>query len=264
MQLLQQDGTPIRIQVFVLVLAALLTGCLSFRSTQGPMASVTDKLACNNPPDTLIVLLPGAYDRPKDFIDEGFVSLVRREKIYADVQIIDAHWGYYKNQQIVQRLQNEVVKPAKNSGYNYIWFAGISMGGYGTLLYAMNHAGALTGVFLLAPYMGPPELSAAIGDQGGLENWLSDEEDKDRDTSLWRWIQRYLEGEPDMPKAYLGYGVSDRFEQPNGLMAKALPAGHSFVIAGGHDWATWRQLWARFLAAAPLPRIEGAYSCKSG
>ncbi len=133
------------------------------------MNSVSDTLQCRIAPSTLLVLLPGAHDKPQDFIEQEFVAAVRERKIHADVQLVDAHTGYYTQQQILQRLDDEVVKPAKAKGYTRIWFAGISLGGYGTLLYAMNRPGAMEGFFLMAPYMGSRDLVADIDKQGGAE-----------------------------------------------------------------------------------------------
>lgn len=243
---------------------ALLQGCAPYRSTQGPMNSVNDTLQCDTPPATLIVFLPGAYDTPQDFIDQGFVSAMREQKIYADIQLVDAHMGYYSDQQISQRLENEVIKPAKAKGYRQIWFVGISLGGYGTILYAMTHPGALDGFFIMAPYMGPRDIPAQIEKQGGLKSWSTDVEGN-TDVDLWRWLQGYSTGSAGLPKAYLGYGASDRFAQPNSVLVEVLPAGSSFIIPGGHDWPTWQQLWRSFLKVSPWLRIDsGPSRCKLG
>jgi pimeloyl-ACP methyl ester carboxylesterase len=248
----------------ILLVLVFLQGCAPYRSIKGPMDSVEDNLQCRVPPDTLIVFLPGAYDNPQDLITQGFVSAVRERKIYANVQLVDAHTGYYTSQQILQRLEAEVIEPAKVKGYKRIWFAGISLGGYGTMLYAMKHPTALDGFFIMAPYMGWRDIPSEILRQGGLKSWSSPAE-SNTDIDLWRWLQGYGGGQKSgRPQAWLGYGATDRFAQANGLMATVLPIDHSFVIPGGHDWSTWRQLWAKFLDAAPLPRIDTAASACAG
>lgn len=238
----------------LLLVLAFLQGCAPLRSIKGPMKSVEDKLQCHIAPQTLIVFLPGAYDTPQDLIEQGFVTAVRVRNINADIQLVDAHTGYYTSQQILQRLEDEVIEPAKASGYTRIWFAGISLGGYGTMLYAMKHPAGLDGFFIMAPYMGPRDIPSKIQKQGGLKNWSPPEQDN-IDLELWRWLQNYGNAQKPRPEAWLGYGATDRFAQANGLMAEVLPKSHSFVIPGGHDWATWRQLWANFLDVAPLPRL---------
>ena len=246
----------------LMLAVAFLQGCAPYRSTKGPMNSVHDTLECRIAPDTLIVFLPGAYDAPQDFIDQGFVSALRAQKIYADIELVDAHMGYYTNQQILQRLEDEVINPARRKGYTRIWFVGISLGGYGTLLYAMNNPNVLDGFFIMAPYMGPRDIPAQIQKQGGLKNW-STAVNGNTDVDLWRWLQGYSQGTIGRPDAYLGYGASDRFAQPNGVLAEVLPTANSFVIPGGHDWPTWQRLWGSFLHDAPLPRMApGDATCE--
>jgi hypothetical protein len=218
------------------------------------MNLMNDLLACESRPSTLIVLLPGVYDRPQDFVEQGFVAAVRDRKIHADVQMVDAHLGYYTDLQIVQRLEQEVVLPAQAKGYKQIWFAGISLGGYGTLLYSMNKPRDVSGFFLMAPYMGSRAVSQEVHNQGGLITWSSNILGNP-DVDLWRWIKGYATKQADLPKAYVGFGLSDRFVKSNTLLADALPKTHSFAIAGGHDWATWKMLWTLFLDSAPLPRM---------
>lgn len=236
---------------------ALLQGCAPYRSTKGPMNSVHDTLECRTQPTTLIVFLPGAYDAPQDFIDQGFVSAVRRQKVHADIQLVDAHMGYYTNQQILQRLDSEVIKPARVKGYTRIWFVGISLGGYGTLLYAMNHPQVIDGFFIMAPFMGPRDIPAQIEKQGGLKSWSSDIQGN-ADVDLWRWLQGYSTAKPGLPQAFLGYGANDRFAQPNGVLAQVLPPSHTFVTPGGHDWPVWQKLFNSFLDVAPWPRMDSA------
>jgi hypothetical protein len=49
------------------------------------------------------------------------------------------------------------------------------------------------------------------------------------------------------PPLYLGYGQEDRFSAAHALLAGELPADAVDVIAGGHDWRTWTNLWENFL-----------------
>jgi hypothetical protein len=246
----------IRFSCLTLV-AVLISGCMSFRSTEGPMNSVKNTLQCTRSPETLLVFLPGAYDIPQDFIAQGFVKTVRDRNVKADIEIVDAHAGYYKQRQILNRLKVEVIEPAKAKGYTRIWLVGISLGGYGALLYAMHQPLEIEGFFLMAPYMGPSGIAADIASQGGLKQW-SPKARGNVDVDLWEWLKGYANNMPGLPKAYLGFGSSDRFEKPNNLFAKILPASQRFVVPGGHDWETWRKLWVGFLDASRLPIIEPA------
>jgi hypothetical protein len=247
----------------VLILGCiLLQACSVFRSVEGPMNQVNDFLECEIRPKTLLVLLPGAYDAPQDYIDQNFVKEVRSRNIYADIQIVDAHIGYYKNEQIVKRVEEEVVAPAKSKGYEKIWFIGISLGGYGSLLYSMKNPTALEGIFLMAPYMGVTEVHMDVQKQGGLKTWVK-KNDATADLNLWHWLKGYAEPSSDMPKLYLGFGDNDRFAAPNGLLADVLPKARNMIIPGGHDWKTWLLLWTQFLDVSSLQRFDKTQSnCK--
>ncbi len=219
------------------------------------MQLVDDLLVCDSRPTTLVVMLPGVRDTPQDFLDQGFVKAVRERSIHADIQLVDAHLGYYNNQQIVNRLHDDVMMPAKAKGYQKIWLVGISLGGYGSMLYSMSQPGLVEGFFTMAPYMGAREVPTEVQSQGGLQTWSSSVQGN-LDVDLWRWLKRYTQRPSDMPLAYIGFGTSDRFVKPNSLLAAALPPERSFTIPGGHDWETWLKLWSSFLDVAPLPRLE--------
>ncbi len=237
------------------LLSITLGGCAAWRSIDGPMGLLNDVLACKLQPETLIVMLPGAYDVPQDFVDQGFVSAVRKQRIDADIQIVDAHIRYYTNQQIVKRLEDEVVAPAKAKGYKHLWFVGISLGGYGTLLYTAQNPSVVDGFFTMAPYMGTKDIPEDIERQGGLKRW-STQVTGNMDIDLWNSLKSYIDPPASFPQAFIGFGLSDRFALPNSLFAAVLPKGRSFPISGGHDWATWKQLWDQFLSLAPLPKIS--------
>ncbi len=223
------------------------------------MQLVDDLLACEAKPTTLLVMLPGVYDKPQDFLEQGFVKAVRDRGIHADIQLADAHLGYYNNQQIVDRLHNEVILPAKAKGYQNIWLVGISLGGYGSMLYSMSKPGLVRGFFVMAPYMGAREVATQVQNQGGLRNWSSSVQGS-LDVDLWRWLKGYSSEGSNLPMAYIGFGASDRFVKPNTLLAEVLPKDHGFTTPGGHDWQTWLSLWSRFLNVAPLPRYEKGQS----
>lgn len=234
--------------------SAVLQGCASLRAADVPLPVVKIELDCQNAPTTLLVFLPGSYDRPQDFIDRGFVKAVRERGFDVDMQLADAHRGYYNDRQILQRLEADVVAPARAKGYRHIWFFGISLGGYGSLLYAMTYPDSLDGVVVLAPYMGEAALPLKIERQGGLKNWQADATGGP-DAALWSWLQGYANSPSRRPPIYLGFGSGDRFAQPNGMLAQVLAPAQHFVVPGGHDWPVWQRLWSQFLDVAPWPQL---------
>ena len=239
-------------------LLVLLQACASSRGVDGPMAQVHDKSPCGEPARELIVMLPGLYDRPADFVDRGFVQAVRQRQINADITLLDAHVGYYNERQIVDRLRREVIAPAQAKGYERIWLVGISLGGLGALLYSHAHPQDIAGFYALAPYLGERALLEAI-EQGGLAQWQPGAPEA-MGAQAWRLAQAYANGTPGLPEGHIGYGQDDRFAQANALFASALPPRHRYVIKGGHDWQTWQSLWTAFLngaQAAQLPWRAG-------
>ena len=206
--------------------------------------------------DTLIVLLPGAYDAPADFVREGFVQAARTRRVAADLLLLDAHVGYYTAQQIVERLHDEVVQPARAQGYRRIWLVGISMGGYGALLFARTHGALVDGVFTMAAFLGRRDLPAHIAAGGGLAAWNGELPGADaHDLALWRWLQGYRDDPhgraPGRPPLWMGWGEDDRFVMSNRLVGALLPPARVLSTDGGHQWAPWQRLWARFLDHAP-------------
>jgi hypothetical protein len=241
-----------------------LSGCLSPRSTEGPMAFIEDKLDCPIRPKTLIVFMPGVREVPADIVREGFVKAVRDRRIQADMQILDSHYGFFTKLEIVDRLEKEVVLPARAKGYSQIWFAGISLGGFGTLIYGAAQAKApivdarkmYDGFFVMAPYMGEKRVWEPI-QEVGLNAWKAPAQG-DFNIDLWRWLGHYtLPTTEALPLAYIGYGTEDRLAPPNKIFGSVLPSAQHLQAPGGHDWPPWKTLWARWLDTAPLPRASG-------
>ena len=84
----------------------------------------------------LVVMLPGAYSVPRDFIDQGFVSRLHAQGFAVDVALADAHLGYAENGTLLERLRDDVIVPAQREGYRRIWLVGISLGGFASLGFA--------------------------------------------------------------------------------------------------------------------------------
>ncbi|QNK66735.1 alpha/beta hydrolase [Variovorax sp. PAMC26660] len=253
-----------RLGLVVLGLGAawLAVGCGGVRKTTVPMATSFEKSSCTNKVDTLLVMLPGAYSTPEEFKREGFVEALRDNRVAADVMLVDAHLGYYNDKTILERLSADVMAPARSQGYRKIWIVGISVGGFGGLLYAQTHPGELAGLVTLAPYLGERAQSTDIANAGGLAQWKGPLVDPaegvprtPNETQLWQWLRGYVgftQTAAARPPLYLGYGVDDRFAFSHRLLAAALPAERVFTTEGGHDWPEWKRLWRRMLPTLPL------------
>jgi hypothetical protein len=238
-------------------LLLLLTGCSFLRPATVPLATDKDLASCSAKADTLLVFLPGAYSTIDEFVREGFVQEVRQRRIAADIVMADAHMAYYNNRTMIERLETDVLVPARTAGYRAIWLVGISVGGFGALIHEEQMPGGVTGIVALAPYLGERGLTREIAAAGGLAAWKAPAGDlplAQMETRLWRWLQARAKAPAGAPALYLGYGTQDRFADSHRLLAAALPPGQVFTTPGGHDWAPWRQLWQQALAVLPLPR----------
>lgn len=257
-------------RLLIAVTTTLLAGggCADLSNPKTPIVVHALPATCGTKVDTLLVMLPGAYDKPDDFIRHGFVDAVRERHIAADIALVDASVAYYRNGDIVARLDTDVIAPARARGIRHVWFAGISIGGIGSLIYANEKRGVVDGLLLMAPYLGERSIAAEIAASGGLAAWspTGTIPADDLDRRLWQWLKtltqtRASQGTPRLPVVSLGFGITDRFVASHRLLAAALPGDRVFTAAGGHDWPAWEALWPRMLDAAALPRDA---SCASG
>ena len=224
-----------------------LGGCsLLRRPSPIKMDVFFDDQACRAQAPVLLVFLPGAHMRTSELLEQGFVAAVRQRRLAVDVALADAHLGYVQDGSLLRRLEDDVLAPARAQGYRRIWLAGISLGGYAAMAYALAHPGQIEGLVCLAPYLGRRQLLQDITAAGGPAAWRMHAVPRDADDAdhaLWLG----LSAAHTLPPLYLGYGAEDRFAQGHRLLAGLLPAERVQVLPGGHDWPPWRALWAQWL-----------------
>jgi pimeloyl-ACP methyl ester carboxylesterase len=227
-------------------------------STPAPAAAPTTAPARAK---VLIVFLPGGWEVPKDIVREGFVNEVRKRNIDADVQVVDSHIGYFIRRTFPVRLREDIVLPAKARGYEQIWFAGISLGGFGSLLYSYLHPGDVDGVIAIAPHIAARSKWRDVIEAGGLAKWQPKEplDANDYERGLLTWLKAYgAAGESEKkkrPVLFIGYGTEDGMPQFDQLNAGTVPESQLLRAPGKHDWPPWKQMWADVLDRAPLPRV---------
>ena len=217
------------------MLKAMNTNLISYKasSTQAP---------------TALIMLPGAKDKPQDFVDNHFIDLLQKQNLPIDVFIPNAHMDYYLEKTIDSYLHHKVVAPISNQGYINIWLLGISLGGFGALSYIEKYPGKISGAVLLAPFLGTRGFIAKVAQKGGIDAWPPELLDMtDDEHRVLRWLQGYDDKNPLMPKLYLAYGKEDRFAMASQLMENKLPSERCLSLSGGHDWATWQTLWKELL-----------------
>jgi len=227
------------------ILAVFLGGCA--RPLAVPIE--TELLAgIEQPLRILLVYLPGNGDAADAFKRNGLISLLRERNINADVLGVNAHLGYYRNGSILERLKLDVIDPAKKRGYDRIWLVGNSLGAYGSILYAARYPADISGVVLLGAYAGNRGIIREIELAGGLRTWDHGTlDEKDWDRQLWSWLKQYAGNPSGYPPVYLGYGRGDRYSYAQDVLATVLPADRVVVVAGWHDWGTWKKAWGLLL-----------------
>lgn len=200
------------------------------------------------PADTLLVLLPGAYMAPEDFLAGGVDAAPGR----FDLALPALDLAVISGGTALAAVHGDVLAPARAGGYQRIWLGGISLGGLLALAYAADGLGPVDGLCLLAPYPGSRITQAAIAAGGGPGVWAPTAEQlADPEFRVWAWLPR----RPASLPVFCGYGAADRFaDGMAGLAATlAVPAA---VRPGGHDWPAWTALWRDFLAGDWLPGGE--------
>jgi pimeloyl-ACP methyl ester carboxylesterase len=198
---------------------------------------------------TLIIFLPGIDDLAEDFERRGFIDDMRRHGIAADAVAIDAHYGYYAARVIHERMTDDVLASARAAGYEKIWLAGVSLGGFGAASYASRNVSQVTGLILLAPYLGGAALIREIAGAGGMKNWEpGNVSQDDYQRALWKWFKHHFTNDTPALRIYLGCGTRDMFARAHALLAEVLPEEQVFVIPGGHNWRVWKMIWQKLLA----------------
>ncbi len=196
--------------------------------------------------DTLVILLPGAYDTPADFVTHGFDTLAATAGLTLRTHPTDLN--AVVDGSLVHALHAEVVQPARAAGHARIVLGGISIGALTAMTYQDTYPGTVDGLALLAPYPGNRSITRTIEASGGLAGWTPGPlQEIDGELRGWRALQALARTTPSA--IWLGYGEQDRFAGGHALMAAVLPPTQVHTTPGGHDWPTWRRLWQAMLGA---------------
>jgi pimeloyl-ACP methyl ester carboxylesterase len=207
----------------------------------------TIELAAATGSNTLVVMLPGIGDRAEAFLSTGFVDGFANDSF--DLLAVDAHWRYYSTGSVVRRLREDVIEPALARGYRNIWLLGVSLGGYGSLLYVDRFPDHIAGIILLSPYLGGRRLAREIDAAGGLEAWSGDAARPERFERAWRSLKKLCATDSTV---ILGFGESDRLAERYTPLLAALQPSQIYMANGGHEWTTWAPLWSEIKEAIEI------------
>lgn len=238
-----QSRRPLAAFLPSVFLSVALTGCFGFPPPVDPMP-VREVRGSSDSHQRLVVVMPGRGDDLATLEKSGIAAAVQQAMPDADVLLVEATISYYMDGKLVERLHDQVMKPARERGYKEIWLTGASMGGLGMLMYEHDHPGELAGLVLMAPYMGPESLQKEIRAAGGLASWDPGPEPPalTRDNmsrEQWRVVKSWLSNPQRQRSVWLICGSQDRLRAAADIVATALPADHALRPEGGHRWVVW-------------------------
>lgn len=234
----------IRLRLIGVPLLLLLPACAAIFQPKTAAPIEFRQYGNTENPRHICILLPGIRDRISAFEEHGFLEIA--EPLLArnpDTALItvDAHWGYYRERIIEQRLNQDIVEKYPDAK---LTFVGASLGGFGSLLMTMQHSERIENLVLLAPLIGEDDYVylERIRTRGFVD--LPDDEDL---TLALNRVWRFLLNPQRKVKITLGYGSEDAFAPYyDYLRAQNPPLLQMNAIPGAHDWSTWRSLWEKF------------------
>jgi hypothetical protein len=241
----------------VLLSAGMLLGCFPRGDPSQPIP--TAFVDAPQKAQRLVVVLPGRGDDLDGLRKSDIAQAVQAAWPDADVVLTGLALGYYTEGQAERRLHDEVIVPARRRGYRQIWLVGASLGGMGSIMYDRAYPDEVTGMVLLAPYLGEKEILSPIAAAGGIANWVPPPKPgavtgDNFQQELWRHVQSWSREPSAARNVWLAYGNKDRFRDSMPLLSPVLPAGHVLVREGGHDWGVWSPVTREVLMRIDRPR----------
>jgi pimeloyl-ACP methyl ester carboxylesterase len=226
----------------LLLWAGMLFGCFPRGDPSKPIP--TYLVNAPQKAQRLVVVLPGRGDDLNDLRKSGVAQAVQSAWPDADVTLAGLALGYYMEGHAEQRLHDEVIAPARRRGYAQVWLVGASLGGMGALMYDRAYPGDVSGMVLLAPYLGEQPVLSEIAAAGGVAAWQPPPKPASVNADnfqqeLWRHLQTWSRRPAAAGNVWLAYGKTDRLRDSMPPLASLLPTGHVLVRDGGHEWRVW-------------------------
>jgi pimeloyl-ACP methyl ester carboxylesterase len=231
-------------KIGLIVALVALPGCsLLIPDTPTPIRTLVSPLSASGRAGTLVVFLRGRGGSIADFEREGMLPALREAGVRADTIVVDAHFGYYFKRTVIERLQADVLVPARQQGYRRIVLVGVSLGGLGAVLCERDNPGKVDALVLLGPYLGDNDrLFDRIAGAGGPAAWAAGRDPLAGSIAeqIWTFLGTKSAA---LPPTWLLSGREDSYGRGHRLLAGMLPATRVATIAGAHDWPVWRALW---------------------
>lgn len=237
----------IRLIARIAALLLLVPGCTAIFQPKTITPIAFKQFGNTNNPKHIAILLPGIRDRIDVFEKNGFIEIARpllEKNPDTALIVVDAHWGYYRERKIVERLTQDIVNQHPNAK---LTFVGASLGGFGSLLMAMEHSHRVESLVLLAPFLGEDDYSYLdrLKTQGIVD--LPDDEDL---TLALNRSWKFLLNPQRKVAISIAYGTEDSFAPYYGFLMRQTPALIQIEsVQGGHDWETWRSVWQKYASS---------------
>ena len=242
-----------------IVSAIMLASCAAPERTQALIPAETIPARAAGDGRRMVIVLPGRGDDLAALKATGIAAAIQESLPDAEVVLVGLTFPYYIEGRSVQRLHEEIVLPARQRGRREIYLAGASMGGMGVLLYEREYPDQLSGLVLMAPYMGDASLIDEIRAAGGLRRWSAgpvpaqvNGDNVGREE--WRTAQSWLDNPGRARSVWLICGQADQFHPAAQMLAALLPAQNYFAPAGGHAWRVWKEGASAAFALIGAPR----------
>jgi hypothetical protein len=222
------------------LLFILLASCAS--TSVAPLERVELPFRPGRRVDRLLIVI---HDQWQSFEKNGLIEDLAERAIELDIVAVSS-----KRPDFAQRFHDDLIFPKRQEGYTKIWIVGIDHGGLGAISFARRYANEPDGLILIAPFLGPHPLVDEINAQGGLDQWRP-KPPLDELEEAWQWLQGYgLEAK--RPSIQLLWGEQDPASVQMTTVEEVLPEESVHRIPGGHDWQTWRRLWAELVERDPF------------
>jgi pimeloyl-ACP methyl ester carboxylesterase len=237
----------------ICILCLLSLNCSLLFPTKTPIDSVY-YITGNEQSKNLLVMLPGRSEGIDSYAKHEFIKTLKESGIGFDATAVDAHLGYYYQENLIVRLHEDVISPAKRKGYENIWIFGISLGGMGALWYGKDKGEMINGIIAISPFVGDKVVIDEIKAAGGPAKWIPKEPiaKEDYQRGLWVWLKKYAKESESLPKLVLGYGLQDEFAYGDDIVAQMLPNNQVFTVPGSHEWKTWDSLFNMILKSGKI------------
>jgi hypothetical protein len=225
---------------------SLFSGCAFIRQTGANVPSITIAALSPSASKKMVIVLPGARDDVKAMQRSGIVAVIQQSMPDADVVLIALTMSYYLEGRAMERLHEQIVLPARQAGYLEIYLAGASLGGMGVLRYESAYPGEMTGLVLMAPYMGKTSLVEKIIAGGGLSKWQTELQPTvlmrySSAPDEWRVVQSLSANRERARQVWLVCGQEDRYRGAAQLIAQVLLPENYIEPGGAHIWPVWTE-----------------------